>query len=229
MPFSYKMTKSNIMEKLQTIRSEKTADSSRKGGDSRGIDSLLELVREDSMVSIYRFNDMTDFDIDCLPVDLWEELNSFNCDFFDSKLDLDLNVEKKYIKMNLKEPATIEPSMNSKYGQEQHLELNPLEIKVKFYRTKPAVDEDDKEEVEDECSERFRVKFILKKGSPADWYELFSKMQETSLEGLLLSTREHLQELCFLDADEPDFDRASSTASERHLSTESGHLRMVAL
>lgn len=40
---------------------------------------------------------MTDHDIDVNPSVIWEELNAFNADFFDSKLKLELNFEKKYI------------------------------------------------------------------------------------------------------------------------------------
>ena len=40
---------------------------------------------------------MTDHDIDVNPSVIWEELNAFNSDFFDSKLKLELNFDKKYI------------------------------------------------------------------------------------------------------------------------------------
>lgn len=33
---------------------------------------------------MYKFNDMTDFDIQASPGTVWEELNNFNDDFFDS-------------------------------------------------------------------------------------------------------------------------------------------------
>ena len=43
-PMDVKATRSNIIERLNEVRSAKTADSSRDGGSSRG-DDMLELVR----------------------------------------------------------------------------------------------------------------------------------------------------------------------------------------
>ena len=40
---------------------------------------------------------MNDHDIDVDPSVIWEELNVFNTDFYDEKLKLELNFEKKYI------------------------------------------------------------------------------------------------------------------------------------
>jgi len=42
---------------------------------------------------------MADHDIDVNPGLIWEEINAFNSDIFDSKLDLQLNYEKKYIQI----------------------------------------------------------------------------------------------------------------------------------
>ena len=66
---------------------------------------------------------MTDFDIDVEPGDVWEELNSFNCDFFDEQLKLELNLDKKYIKISLEEPSSFEPAENSKFCNEDLLEI----------------------------------------------------------------------------------------------------------
>jgi len=41
-----KQTRSDLLERLSSIRSEKTADSSAAAGSSRGDNDLLELVRE---------------------------------------------------------------------------------------------------------------------------------------------------------------------------------------
>ena len=71
------------MEKLQEKRSAKTADSSREDNNSRG-DKMLQLVRQQSNLDIYKFNDMTDHDIDVSPGLIFEELNNFNSDYFDS-------------------------------------------------------------------------------------------------------------------------------------------------
>jgi len=50
---------------------------------------------------MYKFNDMTDFDIQTDPGEIWEELNNFNSDYFESKLKLESNLEKQYIKLCL--------------------------------------------------------------------------------------------------------------------------------
>ena len=71
------------MEKLQEKRSAKTADSSREDNNSRG-DKMLQLVRQQSNLDIYKFNDMTDHDIDVSPGLIFEELNNFNSDYFNS-------------------------------------------------------------------------------------------------------------------------------------------------
>ena len=44
---------------------------------------------------------MTDFDIQTTPGEVWEELNNFNADYFDSQLTLENNAEKQYIKLTL--------------------------------------------------------------------------------------------------------------------------------
>ena len=85
-PFSTKITKQNICEKLQEKRYEKTTDTNTKEDNSRG-DSMLELVREyDSNLETYKFNDMADHDIQVSPGAIWEDLNKYNVDFFGSKL-----------------------------------------------------------------------------------------------------------------------------------------------
>jgi len=73
------------MEKLTEKRTAKTTDTSREGSSNRG-DNMLQLVRQTSVsnLEIQKFNDMTDFDIQTSPGELWEELNNFNADYFDS-------------------------------------------------------------------------------------------------------------------------------------------------
>jgi len=73
------------MERLTERRTAKTTDSSREGSSRRG-DDMLQLVRQTSVsnLEIQKFNDMTDFDIQTSPGEVWEELNTFNCDYFDS-------------------------------------------------------------------------------------------------------------------------------------------------
>ena len=47
---------------------------------------MLELVRQTSVqnLEMYKYNDMTDFDIQADPAVVWEEINNFNCEYFDS-------------------------------------------------------------------------------------------------------------------------------------------------
>jgi len=48
---------------------------------------MLELVREQpSNFENFKFNDMTDYDIDYDPGIIFEELNNFNANYFDQKL-----------------------------------------------------------------------------------------------------------------------------------------------
>jgi len=56
---------------------------------------------------------MTDHDIDVAPGQILEELNSFNCDFFDQQLDIAANLEKQHIKLSMKNQN--------------------LEVKIKFF------------------------------------------------------------------------------------------------
>jgi len=63
--FSVKLARSSILEKLQEKRSAATSSSTDRY-NSRG-DSMLEFVRKasESQIELFRFNDMTDFDVDC--------------------------------------------------------------------------------------------------------------------------------------------------------------------
>jgi serine/threonine protein kinase len=76
-PYSNKLTKQSLIDMLQDKRSEKTAESSnsREAGTSRAVaDPMLEFVREvsQSELELFKFNDMTDFDIDVAPAVVWE-------------------------------------------------------------------------------------------------------------------------------------------------------------
>lgn len=44
---------------------------------------------------------MTDHDIDVSPGLIFEELNNFNSDYFESKLKIESNMDKKYIRMSM--------------------------------------------------------------------------------------------------------------------------------
>ena len=43
---------------------------------------------------LYKYNDMTDHDIDVAPGEILEQLNTFNCEFFDNNLQVLPNFEK---------------------------------------------------------------------------------------------------------------------------------------
>lgn len=121
-PYSVKMTKENLMEKLTDKRSAKTTGSSREGQDSRGGDSMLELVRQTSVsnIEVQKFNDKTDFDIQANPSIVWDELNNFNDDYFESKMTLECNLEKQYIKA----------TMPGEAGNDSN---DDLVLKIKFF------------------------------------------------------------------------------------------------
>ena len=167
-PIDLKKVRHSIMDKLHEIRSAKTADSSRESASSRG-DPMLELVRDMSVLGLerYRFNDQTDFDVDCEPGVVWDELNSFNEDLFEGRLKIEAHPEKQHLTLALEDKASA-----------------PLLVKVKFYGLEAGEEE----------SRRLRIRFTKKRGDLAQWYEIFKQMQETQLEGLLLAPRLHQEE-----------------------------------
>mmetsp|Transcript_13574 Transcript_13574/g.23098 ORF Transcript_13574/g.23098 Transcript_13574/m.23098 type:complete len:408 (+) Transcript_13574:43-1266(+) len=116
-PIDVKVARTTILEKLQETRSAKTADSSQQSASSRG-DAMLELVRQSSVLALerYRFNDLTDYDIDCEPGVVWDELNSFNEDLFEGKFKIESNIEKQWLKLSLESKEEL-----------------PLQVKVKFF------------------------------------------------------------------------------------------------
>lgn len=93
---------------------------------------------------------MTDFDIDYEPGVIHEELNNFNTEYFESKLKIETNLEKKWIKLQMDESEE-----NSK-----------LLVKLKFFEL-PAGAEEDEE------AKRYRVRIVKKRGEIAKWYEIF--------------------------------------------------------
>jgi serine/threonine protein kinase len=164
-PFDLKQARSNILDKLSEARSQKTTDTDRVSGVSRG-DQMLELVRQASTMGLerYRFNDLTDHDIDVVPGVFWDELNTFNADCFESKFKIENNLEKKWMKM----------SMDDKESGA------PLVVKVKFFALDQPADGD---------KQRFRVRFTKKRGDLLKWYEVFNQMKE-SMDDLLLATKQ---------------------------------------
>ena len=112
---------------------------------------MLELVRQISAGNLerYAFNDMTDFDIDYEPGVIYEELNNFNTEYFDSKLKIETNLEKKWITLELDETE----------------ESSKMLIKFKFFDLPAGSEEDDD-------VKRFRVRIVKKRGEIAKWYEI---------------------------------------------------------
>ena len=179
-PFSMKMTRQVLLDNLQTKRSVKTATSSRDEEACRAInDPMLEFVRQTSasQLNLYKFNDMTDHDIDVAPGVLWEDLQVFNTDFFDGKMKLEQNAEKKYFKIAVK---------NEDGGHD-------LEVKIKFLDLNSA--ETNEECDEDEPSNRLRVRFTKKRGDLSKWYQIFNDMKDAVLEDILLAPKLHHEEI----------------------------------
>lgn len=149
--FSTKMTRQDILERLQEKRNEKSTavtdgcTTNKAEKNSRGV---LELVRETSLANLnnYKFNDMSDFDVEVDPTVIWDELNSFNSDTFNDRFSITKNLEKKYIRMTMKD--------DQEYGN--------LDVKIKFFGLKTPEEDEDEEE---EC--RYRLRFVKKRGDLA--------------------------------------------------------------
>jgi hypothetical protein len=156
-----KASRDGLIEQLHSKRSEKTADSSTRDSDNAAMRGppMLELVREKpENFENFKFNDMTDYDIDYAPGVVYEELNNFNGKFYENKLKIELNSEKKWIKIH----------------QDGTEELKPLKVKVKFFDVteKP-------EDAEEEVVPRFRVRMVKQLGDLQQWYEILDNMKKT--------------------------------------------------
>lgn len=152
-PMDVKASRSNLIETLSSKRSEKTADSSTAGNSDNAMRGppMLELVREKpENFENYKFNDMTDYDIDYAPGVVYEELNNFNETFYEKKLTIELNAEKKWIKIH----------------QEATEELNQLKVKVKFFDVSEQAEEGE------EQLPRFRVRMVKQLGDLQQWYDI---------------------------------------------------------
>jgi len=65
-------------------------------------------------------------------------------------------------------------------------------MKLKFFDLNPAKNDDEEAEDEEEFEQkRLRVRFQKKRGDLSKWYDIFSDMQETVFEDLLLAPRSH--------------------------------------
>lgn len=149
----------NILEELQAKRSERTDTSSREDTNSRG-DQMLDLVKETSVINIKRFNDLNDYDITVDPGVIWDDLNTFNSDFFDDQFVIEKK-EGKHIEMTLK--------ANDEETQE-------LKVKVKFFKAPDCEEED---------SDRIRLRFVRKTGEIDRWYSILNQMIAATLTDVL--------------------------------------------
>jgi len=64
---------------------------------------MLDLVKQATFAAVHnkRFNFMTDFDIEVEPGVIWDDLNTFNCDHYDERLNIE-KVDGKHIVISLK-------------------------------------------------------------------------------------------------------------------------------
>jgi len=63
-----------------------------------------------------------------------------------------------------------------------------LVLKLKFFELQTASSEEESEDYE---PKRLRVRFTKKRGDLMKWYDIFSDMQETVFDDLLLAPRIH--------------------------------------
>jgi len=147
-PFSVKLTRSAIIDRLNEKRSEKTNHMSKDDDKNYRGGEMKELVRQASasQLEIYKFNDMVDHDIEVMPGTIWEELNMFNEDLFEGKLTLDYNQDKQYMTIQMSDPET--------------KELDFL-VKAKFFALNDT--EEDQKQYEGEPP-RLRLRLVKKKG-----------------------------------------------------------------
>jgi serine/threonine protein kinase len=156
-PFDHKEIRNQILSEVAKKRSEMTNASSRDDTVSRG-DSMLDLVKQTSVINNKRFNDMSDFDISVEPGVIWDDLNTFNTDHFDEQF----TIEKKdgmHILMTLKAKET---------GTQD------LQVKVKFFQLPESEDE-----------KKIRIRFVRKTGEIDKWYSIFNDMREAVLHDIL--------------------------------------------
>lgn len=132
---------------------------------------------------LYKYNDMTDFDVDVAPGEILEQLNTFNCENYEERLEIVPDFEKQNVKI-------FDKSEN-------------LEVKIKFFEVENGDDEEEEEEENTyEFNKRLRMRIVKKKGDLATWYQLFDQMKATVLDGLLLAPETHQAES--LDSNDSD-------------------------
>ena len=85
---------------------------------------------------------MTDHDIDVSPGTIWEDLNEFNVEYFDNKMKLEQNFEKKYFKISFDDP-----------------ESQKLEVKITFLNLMGSEEDED-----EDAPRRLRMRLVKKRG-----------------------------------------------------------------
>jgi len=138
---------------------------------------MLELVRRTTAknLDLFKFNDMTDHDIDISPGSIIELLNEFNCDYFENQLSIEQNFDKKFVQVS---------------------KSDDFSVKITFIAL-PENENKDKEE-----AARYRMRLVMKKGDRSQWYEAFQTMQETVFEDVLLAPRAHQAEILTTASDD---------------------------
>jgi len=99
---------------------------------------------------------MTDHDIDVAPGEILEQLNTFNCEYFEEGLEIIPDFDKQHIKLKAKNEN--------------------LEVKIKFFEVENADEDEEEEEKEEdtyEFNKRLRMRLVKKKGDIASWYQIF--------------------------------------------------------
>jgi len=135
---------------------------------------MNELIREASAseLEVYKFNDMADYDIDVSPGFVWEELQMFNVDLFDEKLQMEANLDKKYFTVQMNDAET---------------DKIDFKVKVKFFALTPRGEED----CDNDEPIRLRMKFIKKQGDLQKWYDVLNEMKENVLNDILMTPQSY--------------------------------------
>ncbi len=85
---------------------------------------------------------MTDHDIDVSPGTIWEDLNEFNVEYFDNRMKLEQNFEKKYFKISFDDP-----------------ESQKIEVKITFLNLMGSEEDED-----EDAPRRLRMRLVKKRG-----------------------------------------------------------------
>lgn len=100
--FDIKAVRQHIIDELYEKRAQATtAESSRSDTECRG-DRMLDLVKKTSVLDVCRFNFITDYDITVAPGVIWDDLNTFNAEFFEGKMKIE-QCEGKHILLTVPE------------------------------------------------------------------------------------------------------------------------------